>query len=468
MLLTIETTARPATDLGYLLHKNPARVHVVEMPHGQARLFYPHSDDSRCQVAILLELDPISLSRRIEGGDAAPLEPYVNDRPYVASSFLSVAIGKFLGTALNGRSKERQELADRALPWTVRLPALACRGGEALLERIFSPLGYELRIASHAPITSPPDPLQAEGRILDVTLTVECRLQELLQHLTVLIPVLDDKKHYWVGEDEVEKLLTRGGAWLASHPERELITRRYLRHQRRLTRDALARLLGEGGEEADPDRASERRDRMEDELERTASLNERRIESVVAVLLQSGARSIADLGCGEGRLVRALLEERQFERILGMDVSISALQRAAARLHLADMPAARRTRLQLVQGSLAYRDERLADFDAAVMIEVIEHLELFRLEAMAKVVFGAARPRVVLVTTPNREYNARWPALAGGKLRHPDHRFEWTRAEFRAWSAATAAAHGYTVRHEGIGDEDPSLGAPTQMGVFER
>jgi len=484
MLLTIETTrlpgGGPATDLGYLLHKNPAGVQSFELGFGRAHVFYPVADEERCRAAVLLDIDPVGLVRgrgRGPGGEGGggTLDQYVNDRPYVASSFLSVALNKLFATAMNGRSKERPELVDVALPVRATVAALPCRGGEGLLRRLFEPLGYAVEAERHALDERFPE--WGEGPYYTVTLSHEVPVRVLLEHLYVLVPVLDNEKHYWVGEDEVAKLLARGRSpgpdgrpWLASHPERELITTRYLKHQRRLTRDALATLAAD--DDPDPDASEHEHDAEEERIERPLSLNQQRLGTVLAALKASGAASVLDLGCGEGSLLRELLKERQFARVVGVDVSVRALQRAAERLRLERMPEMQRKRLELLHGSLMYRDARLrmADgsaFDAAAVVEVIEHLDVPRLRAFERAVFEFARPRTVVVTTPNREYNVMWETLPAGQFRHRDHRFEWTREEFRAWAERVAGEHGYGVRFVAVGPVDEGVGSATQMGVFE-
>jgi 3' terminal RNA ribose 2'-O-methyltransferase Hen1 len=301
-------------------------------------------------------------------------------------------------------------------------------------------------------------------------------LHELLTHLYVLVPVLDDDKHYFVGDDEVAKLLAKGEGWLAAHPERELITSRYLKHQRYLARRALAQLVQLEDEGADPDCEAEIHASEEERVEEKVSLADQRIGAVIAALKDAGACSVLDLGCGEGRLLRALLKEKSFARIVGLDVSHQALKRAAERLHLtdatSDLPAQgvsarrRRERLTLLHGSLSYRDSRLEGFDAAAVVEVVEHLDPDRLRAFERVLFECARPRTVVLTTPNVEYNVRFPDLPAGRLRHRDHRFEWTRAEFQSWATAVATRFGYAVRFLPVGTVDPQVGAPTQMGIF--
>lgn len=466
MLLTITTTHEPATDLGYLLHKSPERAHRVDLSFGAAHVVYPEATPGRCTAALVVEVDPVGLVRGRGGprGTALTLANYVNDRPYAASSFLSAAIGKLFGTALTGRSKERPDLAETPISLTAHLPVLPCRGGEAVLRRVFEPLGYHVAAA--------PIPLDAtfpewgDSRYLDVTLTGTARVRDLLEHLFVLLPVLDDDKHYWVNADEIDKLLRRGGAWLAAHPDRELITRRYLRHDRGLTTDALARLLVD--EPVDPDEATAQGDEHEAVVERPLSLNEQRLAAVVEQVLAVRAQRVVDLGCGEGNLLQRLLRDTQADEVLGVDVSYRSLERAARRLHLDTMAPRQRERIELVQGALTYRDKRLQGFDVATVVEVIEHLDPPRLGAFERAVFGYARPSTVVVTTPNVEYNALFDTLPAGSLRHGDHRFEWTREEFAGWAAGVAERNGYEVAHSGIGPTDERLGAPTQLAVFRR
>jgi 3' terminal RNA ribose 2'-O-methyltransferase Hen1 len=469
MLLTITTTAAPATDLGYLLAKNPARLHTFDLAFGKAHVFYPEATPERCTAALMLEVDPVGLvrGRQDPAGEGGALEQYVNDRPYVASSFLSVAIARVLGSALGGRSKDRPELAQRAISLEAHVSVLPCRGGEDFLRRLFEPLGYEVTANQHPLDETNPD--WGSSRYFTVTLRATKRLADLLTHLYVLVPVLDDDKHYWVSNDEVEKLLRHGAGWLEAHPEREAIARRYLKHQKSLARAALERLVIE----EDPAEAAEQPVRVEQEaeLERPLSLDEQRRASVVGALKESGATRVLDLGCGEGKLLKALLADKQFAEIVGMDVSLRSLDIAEEKLGLGvggRLPDKQRERIHLVHGSLLYRDQRLAGFDAAAVVEVVEHLDEPRLAAFERALFEFARPGTVVLTTPNAEYNVKFAGLPAGKFRHKDHRFEWTRAQFQAWAKGVASRFGYVARFAPVGPVDEQLGAPTQMAVFSQ
>jgi 3' terminal RNA ribose 2'-O-methyltransferase Hen1 len=437
-----------------------------EFSFGKAYVFYPEANANRCTVSVLLEVDPVGLvrGRRGPAGEGGQLQQYVNDRPYAANSFMSVAIGRLFTTAMSGKSKERPELAEMALPLTAKLPVIAARGGEAVVRRLFEPLGYAVHVE-----TLPLDeqfPEWGESPYISLELSANVQLQTLLTHLYVLIPVLDNEKHYWVGDDEIEKLLKRGEGWLSQHPEKELIVQRYLKRQRSLTREALERLT----EDVLPEEEAKVSDRDEEEqkVERPLNLNEQRMGSVLSALRGVGAKRVLDLGCGEGKLLRSLLSDHQFEQILGMDVSWRSIEIASERLKLEQIGEKQRARIELIQGSLMYRDKRLEGFDAAAVVEVIEHLDAARLAAFERVLFEYAKPTSIVLTTPNSEYNCLFPTLPAGQLRHRDHRFEWTRAEFTKWAEAIAIRFGYSVRFQPVGTEDATHGAPTQMGIFTR
>ena len=448
MLLTLTTTRAPATDLGYLLVKHPGKVHTFDVPTGTAYVMYPEATEDRCTAALLLDVDPQRLRAQRDSFD---LGQYVNDRPYAASSLLAAALAKVFRSALRGVSKDRPELAAEPIPLAVRVPVL--RGTAELATRLFEPLGWQ--------VTAEPIPLEpaigGDSRYLDLRLTGTIRLADALNHLYVLLPVLDDAKHYWVAPDEIEKLLRSGEGWLAGHPEKVLIARRYLAHKRAFADSALKRL--EIDEEPTGDEEAEL------PVARRAPLAEQRRDAVLAALHDVDAARVLDLGCGGGALLTALVKDRRFTEVVGCDVSAKALEVAARRLRLDRLPERQRDRVKIWQSALTYRDDRLRGYDAAVLMEVIEHVDPPRLPALEASVFGHARPRAVVVTTPNAEYNVHYEGLIG--MRHSDHRFEWTRAEFQDWARRVAAAYGYRVSFRPVGEEDEITGAPTQMAVFE-
>ncbi|MFJ3505147.1 3' terminal RNA ribose 2'-O-methyltransferase Hen1 [Streptomyces sp. NPDC090135] len=478
MFLTISTTGipeRPATDLGFLLHKHPERAQSFSTSHGTAHVFYPEAGAERCTAALLLEVDPVALVRRGKGkgrGGApdSALAQYVNDRPYAASSLLAVALAKVFKTALHGDCKAMPERAAAPLPLRIEVPAVPARGGAGLVSALFGPLGWS--VVEAEPVALDAEfPEWGDSRYVRLVLEGELRLADALNHLYVLLPVLDDAKHYWVAPDEVDKLLRAGDGWLAGHPERKLITERYLSRRRGLAREATERLElvrlaeAEGLDVEDVDNAV---DETTDTEERPVPLAQRRRDAILSVLDAAGAARVLDLGCGQGQLVQALLKNPRFTEVVGVDVSVRALTVAARRLRLDRMGERQAARVKLVQGSLAYTDKRLSGYDAAVLSEVIEHLDLPRLPALEYAVFGSARPRTVLVTTPNVEYNVRWETLPAGRVRHSDHRFEWTREEFRSWASGVAGEYGYEVGFVPVGPDDPEVGPPTQMAVFTR
>jgi len=470
MLLTITYTGTNASELGFLLFKNPYRPQKFELKFGDAYVFYPEISDERTTAALLLDINPLNLARGKEGAgkEASGLFDYVNDRPYVCSSFMSVAISSVFRTAMTGKCEDHQELCDSAINLEANITMLPCRSEEIMLNRVFEPLGYEVSYEKF--LTDEVFTDWGESKYVNLTLKANTRLCDFLKHIYILIPVFDRQKHYWIGNDEVEKLLRNAGDWLFNHPEKGFITSRYLKRMNPLVNLAFERLSAmtnsdESDEETEDDVSAQSAEKKE-KLEKKLTLNAQRLGSVVAALKNCRARSVIDIGCGEGNLLRMLLMDKQFERIAGTDVSSIALERASNKLKLEDTSDKIKERINIFQSSLTYQDSRFKGFDAACVIEVIEHLDLSRLSAFEQILFNFTKPRFIILTTPNREYNVKYEYLGEGKLRHTDHRFEWTRDEFRQWAQKTSEKYGYTVMFSEIGEADESLGASTQMGVF--
>jgi len=414
MLLNISTTHSPATDLGYLLHKHPDKF----------------------------------------------LGQYVNDRPYVASSFMSVAISKAFSTAMNGKCNKKPDLVNIKMPFEIDISVLpAPKGGELLIRKLFEPLGYKVELNRH--VLDEHFMNWGESKYFTLRLSHTITLQELLTHLYVLIPALDNDKHYYVSKNEIEKLLEKGKGWLADHPEKEQITKRYLYNLHSLSRQALERLSEDTNSEV------LQAETEVEEVKKKETLHQQRLGLVLAKLKESGAQSVLDLGCGEGKLIRLLLKQKQFNKISGMDVSYHELTKCKDRLHWEEMAPKQKERIHLFQGALTYRDERLEGFDAAAIVEVIEHLDENRLKSFERVVFECAKPKTVVLTTPNSEYNVLFDNMEADTMRHTDHRFEWTRKEFETWANQVANINNYKVQFLPIGEEDEQVGAPSQMAIFE-
>lgn len=455
-LLADENADYSARDLGFLLHKHPDHLHNRDVKSGEVSIFYPEVSETRTTAVVHLDVDPVGLVRGKNRQSDGLLDQYVNDRPYVASSFLSVALGRAFGQTLSGKSKDKQELADRPLPFQVRILPIALSGDEDVIKAIFEPLGYDVTV----------EYFDEKAKIIALDLTGTLQLSALLNHLYVLIPVLDNAKHYWIDKDEIDHLLAKGEGWLAEHPKRDLITKRALKHRRALMNMALARLDESiATDESENDAPAPE---PEAKLEKPIRLHDLRLDTVAETLRNHGAKSVLDLGCGEGKLIARLIKDRNFKKILGVDPSVRTLEKATRRLHLDQAGEAMAERVSVQMGSLTYGDRRWKGFDAATLVEVIEHIEPHRLSALALSLFGDAKPGLVVVTTPNQEYNVLFEGMAEGELRHPDHRFEWTRTQFQSWGEAVAAEYGYDVSYAPLGPEDENLGGPSQMAIFTK
>lgn len=467
MLFEITYFGQNATDLGYLLHKNPKNLNRVQTSFGEVLVYYPEISDEKCTASLLLNVDPISLVRgkinsKNNSSTNFSLAQYVNDRPYVASSFLSTAISKTYGTALGGNCKHNQNLAQKKINLEAKISVIPARGGQDSLKELFEPLGYKVDVIHHPMIKKN----FGEGHYYTLTIKKKTCLVDLLRHVYILIPVLNNNKHYWVGKDEVDKLLTKGKGWLEEHPNKEKIVSRYLKYRKNLTSTAMAELNQLLNSDNNLEITQNKQDELE--IEKKINLHEIRLKKVVDVLCENNISSVVDLGCGEGKLLKLLLNKSNFKKILGMDVSYRCLEIAKKRLYFDTLPEKKKNRIELIQGSLMYRDERLNNFEAACVVEVIEHLDKSRLAAFERVVFEFAKPKLVVITTPNREYNVLFEELQAGEFRHKDHRFEWTRDEFKAWANNICDKYNYNVEFANVGSVDENHGAITQMGIFKK
>jgi len=438
----------PATDLGFLLHKHPDRVQRFATTQGEATVFYPVAEADRCRVVLHVD------GRGARVDTHADVDRYVNTIPYAASTRLVVAIGKVFGDAIAGRCTSRAELVDHAWNVTVLIPSVPARG-ELRPADVFGPLGWS--VTARAEPLMPAD--WGDSDFATLTLSGRFTVRDSLRHIAVALPALAGDKHYFVDDDEVDKLLRLGDGWLADHPRRDAIVRGYLKNLGGLTTEALTRLGSDRVDQESADdetRAVETRRRSPDTRQ---TLADERVGWVAEIIRGTQARSVLDVGCGEGRLLDALSADSVATRLAGVDVSTDELHSAARRLE-------RRRGIELWQSSLLYTDERCRGFDVVVLMEVIEHIDPGRLPVAVDSVFDTMQPGAVIVTTPNAEYNPVYGL--DNSFRHPDHRFEFTRDEFETWCGRVAADYSYEVALSGIGQFVDGVGTPTQSAVFRR
>lgn len=480
MFISIEAAGERANELSYLLHKHPDKLQSFVLSTGTAHVFYPRYEEQVCKVVLVQELDTEALAKgakkRRASSAVEDIRNYVNDRPYAANSITAQALTRVFSSAVNANATTRPELQEREWQLTIEIAALSPTTGPEVIHKLFAPLGWRIELDNIA--LNDANPQWGGSEYYNVTLKGSATLSQALRQVAALIPVIDDSKHYWVGEDEPAKLLRLGAGWLEEHPERKLVLRNSLAHQRELIQSyeelartsaattGLAERAAGGSQLATSANGSIRGAQELPVAPISASLWQERHEAVLGALEALGAHTVADVGCGEGKFLQRLVAQPRYSRILGSDVSAKSLERAALKINLTELSDDQRQRISLIHSSLNYRDDRLKGFEAIVLMEVIEHLETEWLEKLVQNTFGAAAPRAVIVTTPNQEYNSLYPSLSAGTMRHPDHRFEWTRAEFRSWAESVGENYGYVVDFQGIGPEDEEAGTATQMAIF--
>lgn len=459
MLINITVTGENAKALSYILWKNPEHIFDREFSSGHVVVFFSEYSDQKATASMLVLVDTVGMVRSEWGKMSSS---YVDHRPYAASSITSVALKEAYSSAFAGKSEtaEIDAIIKQKLPVEIELSSVWTKGGVQNVHDFFEPINYAVK-AEKLPYES--KWLKSDSNVFNITLTGMQTIPDLLRHLYVLLPALDNKKHYFVDGNEIAKLLSHGEGWLETHPHKERIVSRYLIHRHNLIEEALEQLtediLDEDTEEG-----------TEEAVERPIRLQEERLQTALAVLrtLDPAPLKLGDLGCGSGDFIRLIENDRAFPEVIGMDVSSKALQLAEKRLHLDRRNAWQMPKISFIHGSLVYKDSRLKGLDAILLLEVIEHIDAAKLPIIEYNIFEFLSPGYVFVSTPNQEYNSLFPSIEKNALRHRDHRFEWTRNEFKQWSDAIAVKYSYEVEFFNIGPCDDNLGAPTQMAVFKK
>lgn len=449
MHLSISTTHKPATDLGFLLYKHPKKLHTRGTSFSTNHCFFSEATDDLCTANLWVnvrELQEFELYRRFNNFE----NPFINDRPYVAGSLMSTAMSEMFRTAMSGSCRERPELARSPIPLTIEVATVRCEDGIDFIKGIFEPLGYQVDLESY--LLDEAFPNWGSSPYFKLRLQTNKELYLVLRQLFILLPVLDNQKHYWVDEAEQEKIIKMGEGWLQAHPMFSKIVSRYLKNLQSLAVEVKKHFA------LDENLTTKARNK-EEQLEQKIHLNTLRMDYVAELLKDHQVRTVGDLGCGEGKLIERLLQNSDITEIRAFEVSIDELEKAQQRI--AELK--QLERVKFFNSSVLYLDHRTKDLDAVVLVEVIEHLEEVRLPVLAANVFKYMEPSMVVITTPNFEFNQRFETKG---FRHPDHRFEWTREEFKSWCEVQAQKYGYTFKIDFIGEVDSALGGPTQVGVF--
>ncbi|GAF20898.1 HEN1 C-terminal domain [Bacillus sp. JCM 19047] len=442
MQLTIKARGEHVDVLSHLLAKNPYRLYERDVNGHLVRLFFSHFSADFVETTIFVTPDPIELSRN--SARAFDITSYINDREFAVSSIFCTFLRSALGTALNGKPK------DPYLPWVdhpfsfeFSFGPLASATSLSLLKRLFEPIGFSVSTV----FAEQKAPLSIKDRSSAQMITLKGRttLQKGIRQLFVLIPVLDDYKHYFIDEKEVDKMKRYGEGWLENHPERAYIYEKALRFK----------AIYEHTQQKD----------VQPVKETMIRLNDKRYETIIQKVSDLHQKaSVVDLGSGEGKLTVKLGYVKGIKELLAVEPSEMAMTRALRQF-------TKRTKeLEFLQptplrSSLFYYDNRLQNKDVIILCEVIEHIEEFRLPKMMKMILSDYRPQTLFISTPNYEYNQLYNLGEG--YRHPDHRFEWTRDQFQTWCQAVNTGF-YNLEFTGIGEEHRQFGHPTQLCHFQR
>ncbi|MFF2588046.1 3' terminal RNA ribose 2'-O-methyltransferase Hen1 [Peribacillus butanolivorans] len=445
MQLTIQASGDNVQAISYLLSKNPSNLYERNHKGHLVRLFYSKFTETELEATIFVTPDPIELVKG--NSNSYDINHYINDREFAVSSIFCSLIRSALGTALNGQPKEEHtEWVNHPFSFQFEFGPVVSSLSDNQLKDLFEPIGYEVMITR--PEIEYSFQIKDKSSARYISLKGMKTLQDGLRHLFVLIPVIDNYKHYYIDEKEIEKLERYGDGWLKDHPMRDYIYRQSLRFK-----EVYSIVENRKPEE------------KKEEKESKVRLNDLRYEKIVDTVSQMNPRSIVDFGSGEGKLSVRLGFVEGIKEILAVEPSQTAAIKALGRFEKVKnkekfvVP-------ETLWGSLFYYDERLKNKDVIILCEVIEHIDEYRLPKVLDTILHNYQPNALIITTPNREYNEVYDKE--DVLRHNDHRFEWTRAEFRQWCTERNHRDIYSLKFEGIGEEHDTYGYPTQMCVFER
>lgn len=444
MQLSLNVKGNGAEAVSYLLAKNPNNLYERDEKGFKVRSVYSVFTKEEVKYLIYVKPDPIDLVR--SSPQVYDISHYINDREFAVSSLFVSAIRKALGTALNGKPQEEYvQWVEHRFDMEVAFGPIATDLPDGELAELFKPIGYNVEIKRAA------STLRSKSSALFITLTGKQTIQNLLKHLFILIPVIDNYKHYFIDEREIEKVDRYGEGWLDAHPLKQFIVKRALRFQNLIRQSKFY---------------DRERHNQENRETKKIRLNELRYEKIVDFIRTIPKRdTVVDLGAGEGKLSVKLGYLDGVKEILSVEPSNKSRVRAIQRFEEAEGTDGFTLPTSLA-GSLFYFDDRLVNKDIMVLCEVIEHIDEYRIPKMMEAIFRSYQPRVLIVTTPNQEYNVIYDM--DETMRHHDHRFEWTRDDFQENCEQWIKESPYYIQFEGIGEEHPEYGTPTQMAIFRR
>ncbi|MGM0845103.1 MAG: 3' terminal RNA ribose 2'-O-methyltransferase Hen1 [Bacillota bacterium] len=446
MQLTIRASGAEAEVISFLLAKNPNNIYERSQNGHLVRMFYSKFTKEEVEVTLFVTPDPIELSRN--SSEKYDITSYINDREFAVSSIFCTFLRSALGTALNGKPKdEYAPWVNHAFSLKLEFGPLASSLSDQQIIGLYEPLGYEVEI-TYGEADYNLD-LKTKSSVRYITLKGLTTLQNGLRQLVVLIPVLDNYKHYYIDEKEIEKIERYGEGWLDHHPQREFILQKALRFKEIYSQ--VDNRIAEGDKKESPIKVR---------------LNDLRYEKIIHHINRLEKKeSIVDFGSGEGKLSLRLGFVNGVKEIIAVEPSESAALKALKRFE----KAAQKEDILMpttMMGSLFYFDERLKGKDVMILCEVIEHIDEYRLPKIMNTILNDYKPGVLMITTPNQEYNQVYDMSEG--YRHSDHRFEWTREEFYQWCNQQNTAENYELVFDGIGEEHERYGFPTQMCIFTR
>ena len=473
MHLILKASGEGADIVSHLLSKNPNNVYDRTDKGVRVRMVYTTATERETEVLMHAEPDPVDLVRGTP--DGYDITQYINDREFVTSSLFCSYIRSALGTALNGKPKEAYaRWVGHPFDMELSFGPVASDLPDRAIEELFSPLGYAVTLERDE-LTYTFD-LKKKSTVRRIILRGQVTVQNALRQLFLLIPVLDNYKHYFISEDEIDKIKRYGEGWLDSHPLKEMIIKRTLRFAeliRQYERQEGALSAPAEAVNAEEDNVStegkgdgiDDPSLQEDPPVRLNELRYRAITDVVAGLPLK--RRIVDMGAGEGKLSARLAYIPGVESILAVEPSGQSRLRAMERFAKLEERSGIAAMPEPIIGSLFYFDEQLQNQDVMILCEVIEHIDAYRLNGIMDTIMNEYQPEVLLVTTPNKEYNQVY-AMERESFRHHDHRFEWTRAELAAQCEMWTKQAEYTFEIRGIGEYAEGFGQPTQLVIFRK